>query len=100
MCGNKWGYAFWVCSSVWGYTFFILKEENPAKKVIAVMMAFFMALSLMACGKSQAEKDLEKAEDTASRLQKQAESAQSSYDSLKKDLDEYHENLRRLESAR
>lgn len=70
------------------------------RKVICILFIIIVfAIAFSGC-KSKEEKELERARDTASQLQKQAESAQSSYDSLKRDIDNYNDALSRLEKAK
>ena len=56
------------------------------KKVLAIILTMVFALSLTACGKSQAEKNLEEEKKAASELNSQYEYQKNRYDDLKKDI--------------
>ena len=70
------------------------------KRIICLLLLLLMLTIPLSGCKSEEEKELDRAKEAASNLEKHAQEAQSRYDELKKDVEDYKDSVSRLDNAR
>lgn len=66
------------------------------KKIVLLLLAALIIVSVSGCGKSKAERELERARETAYQLDQAYQSAKKEYDDLNRAIDRYNDAVAKV----
>lgn len=66
------------------------------KRIVLLLLAALIIVSVSGCGKSKAERELERARETAYQLDQAYQSAKKEYDDLNRAIDRYNDAVAKV----
>lgn len=66
------------------------------KRIVLLLLAALIVVSVSGCGKSKAERELERARETAYQLDQAYQSAKKEYDDLNRAIDRYNDAVAKV----
>ena len=67
------------------------------KRIVLLLLAALIIVSVSGCGKSKAERELERARETAYQLDQAYQSAKKEYDDLNRAIDRYNDAVAKVD---